>query len=98
MAHRPQSPPTDRCPLRHAELTRRGLHSSIEYPHAARGATWYFDGALNNQVASDAACSGDVVGKSGSGIRLPSRRKPAPVSAIVKAPPHQMAAGDVPSR
>jgi len=35
-----------------------------------------------HQVASDAACSGgDFVGKRGSGIRFPSRRKPAPVTA-----------------
>src|SRR5205807_5567682 len=51
-----------------------------------------------HQVASDAACSGgNFVGKRGSGIRFPSRRKPAPVSASAKAPPHQMVSGDVPS-
>src|SRR5215831_13628923 len=50
------------------------------------------------QVTSDAAGSGgDVVGTSGSGIRSPSRRKPAPVSASATAPLHQMAYGDVPS-
>src|SRR5580765_4839412 len=50
------------------------------------------------QVGSDAACSGgDSAGKSGSGIRFPSRRKPAPVNDIARAPPHQMALGDVPS-
>src|SRR5437762_2026019 len=51
-----------------------------------------------HQVASDAACSGgDFVGKRGSGIRFPSRRKPAPVTAREAAPPHQMVSGDVPS-
>src|SRR6185437_623970 len=35
--------------------------------------------------------------KSGSGIRSPSRSKPAPVSATAKAPPHQTASGDVAS-
>ena len=51
-----------------------------------------------HQVASDAACSGGAfVGERGSGIRFPSRRKPAPVSASARAPPHQMVLGDVPS-
>src|SRR5207249_5699731 len=51
-----------------------------------------------HQVASDAASSGgDFVGKRGSGIRFPSRRKPAPVTARQAAPPHQMVSGDVPS-
>src|SRR5205085_7994977 len=50
------------------------------------------------QVGSAAASSGwDFVCKSGSGIRWPSRRKPAAVSASVRAPPHQTAAGDVAS-
>src|SRR5919197_939687 len=51
-----------------------------------------------HQVASDAACSGgDLVGGRGAGIRVSSRRKPAPVSAIATAAPHQMAFGDVAS-
>src|ERR671937_3044758 len=54
--------------------------------------------SLVGQVASDAARSGgDSVGKRGSGIRFPSRRNPAPVSASAKAPPHQVVSGDVPS-
>src|SRR5919204_2531941 len=53
---------------------------------------------LTRQVASDAAGSrGDVVGKSGSGTRSPSRRKAAPVSASATAPLHQTVLGDVPS-
>src|SRR5712691_8481397 len=35
--------------------------------------------------------------ESGSGIRSPSRSKPAPVSAAARAPPHQTASGEVAS-
>jgi RNA polymerase sigma-70 factor (ECF subfamily) len=52
-----------------------------------------------SRIASGAACGGGHCAcKSGSGIRSPSRSKPAPISATAKAPPHQMASGEVASR
>src|SRR5215471_17852010 len=48
-------------------------------------------------AALTACGGGHCACKSGSGIRSPSRSKPAPVSATAKAPPHQTASGDVAS-
>src|SRR5262245_48233315 len=44
------------------------------------------------------ACGvGHCACRSGSGIRLPSRSRPAPVSATARAPPHQTESGEVAS-
>src|SRR6516165_1483143 len=48
-------------------------------------------------AALTACGGGHCACKSGSGIRSPSRSKPAPVSATARAPPHQTASGDVAS-
>src|ERR1700757_2381203 len=48
-------------------------------------------------AALTACGGGHCACKSGSGIRSPSRSKPTPVGATVKAPPHQTASGDVAS-
>src|SRR5580692_6025503 len=48
-------------------------------------------------AALTACGGGHCACKSGSGIRSPSSRKPAPISATAKALPHQTASGDVAS-
>src|SRR5215472_6836354 len=54
--------------------------------------------AAESISAALTACgAGHCACKSGSGIRSPSRSKPAPVSATAKAPPHQTASGEVAS-
>src|SRR5215470_2474017 len=48
-------------------------------------------------AALTACGEGHCTCRSGSGIRSPSRSKPAPVSATARAPPHQTASGEVAS-
>src|SRR5207253_7507232 len=68
-----------------SELTRAFMDGGLLEVGSRSG--WVTGRQSADQVASDAAWSGGgFVGMRGSGIRFPSRRKPAPVSAIAKAP------------